>query len=58
MAAHADAVRIGGVAVGVVVLFVTGIDWLPVGIVGLLLVLVWCGWVAEGRSRPTEPVTG
>ncbi|HEY6567034.1 MAG TPA: hypothetical protein VI341_05885, partial [Actinomycetota bacterium] len=33
LAGHADLVRIGGALVGAVILFVTGIDWIPVGIV-------------------------
>ena len=59
VAGHADAVRIGAVAVAVVVLFLTGIDWVPVAIVGVLLGLLWWGVaVAERRGRPAEPAAG
>jgi hypothetical protein len=57
VAGHADGVRIGGIAASVAVLFVTGIDWLPVGIVGALVALLW--WrvgVAERRSEAPLPV--
>jgi hypothetical protein len=42
---------------GVAVLFVTGVDWLPVAIVGLLVALLW--WaigVAERRHEAPLPV--
>ena len=55
VAGHADLVRIGGVALAVVVLFLTGIDWLPIALVGVVLgLLLWGVSVAEQRVRPGE----
>jgi hypothetical protein len=54
-AAHAEPVRIVAVAVAVLVLFITGIDWLPVAALALLLGLaLWGVAVAEQRVRPSE----
>jgi hypothetical protein len=56
VAHRAEAVRILGIAAAVVVLFVTGIDWLPVLFVGALLgLLLWGVSIAEQRVRPPEP---
>ncbi|HEY6568412.1 MAG TPA: hypothetical protein VI341_12950, partial [Actinomycetota bacterium] len=50
LAGHADLVRIGGALVGAVILFVTGIDWIPVGIVVALYGgLLWAVSVAIKR---------
>jgi hypothetical protein len=50
VAGHADAVRAIGIAAGVLILFVTGIDWLPVAIVAVLVgLLLW--WVAGAEQR-------
>ena len=49
-AAHADPVRIAGIIVAVAVLFFTGIDWIPVAIVGALVALLWW-WVSVARQR-------
>ena len=55
VADHADPVRVGGGLVAVLVLFLTGIDWIPVAIVGLLYGLFLWGVVsAEHRVRPPE----
>ena len=52
VARYHDPVRVIGIAVAVVILFITGIDWLPVAIVGALLaVFLWGVAVAEQRSR-------
>ena len=56
LAAHADATRIGGAVVGAAILFVTGIDWVPVGIVVALYGgLLWAVAVAQ-RRRETPAV--
>jgi cobalamin biosynthesis protein CobD/CbiB len=48
VAGHANPVRIGAIAVAVLVLFLTGIDWVPVVIVGALLgLLLWGVAVVE-----------
>jgi hypothetical protein len=50
VASHAALVRISAVVVAVLLIVWTGIDWIPVGIVGALLVLVLYGVaVAERR---------
>jgi hypothetical protein len=49
VASHADGVRIAGIVLGLVVLFFTGIDWLPVAIVLLLVGLTF--WVVSGAER-------
>jgi hypothetical protein len=55
VAEHADPVRIGGGIVAALVLFFTGIDWIPVAIVGLLFGLfLWGVATAEHRVRPPE----
>jgi hypothetical protein len=52
IAAHAEPVRIGGVAVGAVLLFITGIDWIPVAIVAVLVgLLLWEVSVSLQRVR-------
>jgi hypothetical protein len=58
VAAHADPVRVAGVLVALVLLFLMGIEWLPVVFVGALLgLLLW--WVAATVNRvhpaPEEP---
>jgi hypothetical protein len=56
VADHADAVRIGVIGVGLLILFFTGIDWLPVAIVALLVGLVLWGVAgAERRGVGAEP---
>jgi hypothetical protein len=51
VAGHANPVRIGAIAVVVLVLFLTGIDWIPVVIVGALLgLLLWGVTLAERRA--------
>jgi hypothetical protein len=55
VARHSDATRIGGIVLAVLILFVTGIDWLPVAIVGALLALVlWQIAVAERRTAVVD----
>jgi hypothetical protein len=55
VAEHADAVRVGGGVIAAFVLFLTGIDWIPVAIVGLLFGLfLWGVASAEHRVRPPE----
>ena len=54
VAENADTVRIAGIAIGVVVLFLTGIDWLPVAIVAVLVGLLWWG-VGLAERRRLEP---
>ena len=57
VASHTDAVRIGAIVVAVVVLFFTGIDWVPVAIVGALLALfLW--WVTVAGQRVHAAVPG
>jgi hypothetical protein len=60
VADHADAVRVVGLGVGLLILFLTGIDWLPVVIVaGLAALLLWGVAGAERRaSTSTEPTAG
>jgi hypothetical protein len=60
VADHADAVRAVGLGVGVLILFLTGIDWLPVVIVGgLAALLLWGVAGAERRvSTEAEPSPG
>jgi hypothetical protein len=57
VAAHADAVRIVGVIVALGLLFLTGIDWLPVVFVGAALgLLLWGVATAQHRVLGTaEP---
>jgi uncharacterized membrane protein len=57
IAAHANAVRIAGVVVAAVVLFVTGIDWVPVAVVGGLLALAMWQVSASQRRVGTDVVT-
>jgi hypothetical protein len=55
VADHADPVRFGGGVVAALVLFLTGIDWIPVAIVGVLFGLfLWGVANAEHRVRPPE----
>lgn len=55
---HAGPVRIGAIAVAVVVLFLTGIDWIPVVIVGVLLsLLLWGVASAERGVQDTAPAS-
>ena len=57
VASHTDPVRIGAIVVAVVVLFFTGIDWIPVAIVGALLALfLW--WVTVAGQRVQAAVPG
>jgi len=49
VASHADLVRIAGIVLGLIVIFFTGIDWLPVAIVALLVGLTF--WVVSGAER-------
>lgn len=50
VAGHADPVRIGGGLVAAFVLFLTGIDWIPVAVVGALLgLLLWGVAATEHR---------
>jgi hypothetical protein len=52
VAAHGQPVRIGAVALAAIALFFTGIDWLPLAVIGLLLGLVlWGVAIAEQRAR-------
>ncbi len=52
---NADATRIGAIVVAVAVLFVTGIDWLPVAVVGAALGLVlWRIAVAQQRTTVVD----
>jgi hypothetical protein len=56
IADHGDPVRIGVIGGAVVILFLTGIDWIPVVIVGLLLgILLWGVASAERRVQDTAP---
>jgi hypothetical protein len=56
IADHADAVRIGGIGAAVIILFLTGIDWIPVVIVGVLLgLLLWGVASAERGVQDTAP---
>jgi hypothetical protein len=58
LAAHAEPVRIGGVALGAVLLFLTGIDWIPVAIVAVLVgLLLWEVSIAVQRARGGGPVS-
>jgi hypothetical protein len=51
---HAGAVRIGATALAVLVLFFTGIDWVPVALVVLALGLgLWGVAIAEQRVHST-----
>jgi hypothetical protein len=52
VAHHVDGVRIGAVALGTAVLFLAGIDWLPVLIVAVIVGLVW--WRVAGAQRRAE----
>jgi hypothetical protein len=55
---HADPLRIGAIAVGVTVLFLTGIDWIPVAIVGVLLgLLLWGVASAERGVQDKAPAS-
>jgi hypothetical protein len=56
IAAHANAVRIGSVVVTVVVLFATGIDWVPVAVIGGLLALAMWRVSASQRRVATDVV--
>jgi hypothetical protein len=52
---HADPVRVGGGLIAMLVLFLTGIDWIPVAIVGVLFGLfLW--WVASAEHQVRPPV--
>jgi hypothetical protein len=54
VARQADPVRLGGGIVAALVLFLTGLDWLPVAIVGVLFGLfLW--WVASAQDRARAP---
>jgi hypothetical protein len=56
VAAHAEVARIAAVAVGVVVLYFTGIDWVPLAVVGLVLaLLLWGVTSAQQRVRGPDP---
>jgi uncharacterized protein YjeT (DUF2065 family) len=56
VAEHADPVRVGGGLVAAFVLFLTGIDWIPVAIVGLLFgLLLWGVASADHGVRPSKP---
>ena len=57
VADHADPVRFGGGVIAALVLFLTGIDWIPVAIVGVLFGLfLWGVANAEHRVQPPELV--
>lgn len=58
VAARADALLIGGVAVAVLVLFITGIDWLQVIVVAALLALYLRGVVVAQHRASGTPVAG
>jgi uncharacterized protein YjeT (DUF2065 family) len=50
---HADPIRLGGGLIAVFVLFLTGIDWIPVAVVGVLFGLfLWGVASAEHEGRP------
>jgi hypothetical protein len=56
IADHADPVRIGGIGAAVIILLLTGIDWMPVVIVGVLLgLLLWGVASAERGVQDTAP---
>jgi hypothetical protein len=58
VAEHADPVRVGGGLIAALVLFLTGIDWIPVAIVGVLFGLfLWGVANAEHRVQPPELVS-
>jgi hypothetical protein len=58
VAEHANAVRIGGIAAAVIVVFLTGIDWIPVLIVGALLgLLLWGVARSERQVHPPVPAS-
>jgi hypothetical protein len=56
IAAHANAVRIGSVVVTVLVLFATGIDWVPVAVIGGLLALALWQVSASQRRVATDVI--
>jgi len=52
VAARVEPMRIGAVALAALALFFTGIDWLPLAVIGLVLGLVlWGIAIAEQRAR-------
>lgn len=56
VAAHYDVLRIAGVAVAVAVVFITGIEIIPVIIVaGLLAAFLWAVWASNNRARLEAP---
>ena len=57
LAAHADATRIGGAIVAAVILFLTGIDWIPVGIVLALYGGLWWA-ISASIKRVGAAATG
>ena len=55
LSAHADPVRIGGAILAAVVLFIAGINWISVAIVGALFaLLMWEVSVAQRKVHPAE----
>lgn len=59
VAAHFDVVRIAGIAVAVAIVFITGIDIVPVLVVGALLALfLWAITAAKNRAVPADPLDG
>jgi uncharacterized protein YjeT (DUF2065 family) len=54
VAEHADPVRVGGGLIAALVLFLTGIDWIPVAVVGVLFGLFLWG-VANAEHRVPSP---
>jgi hypothetical protein len=58
VASHATLVRASAMVAAVVAIFFTGIDWIPVGIVGALLLLaLWGVAVAERRVMAAHPAS-
>jgi hypothetical protein len=56
VAGHADATRIVGAAVAALILFWTGVDWVPVAILAISVgLLLWGVGAAEKRVRSTPP---
>jgi hypothetical protein len=56
VAANYDRLRIGGIVVAVVVIFITGFEIIPVLVVGVLLALfLWGIWASNNRATHAAP---
>ncbi len=59
VSARYDTLRIGGVVVAVLVIFITGFDIVPVLVVGALLALyLWAVWASNNRAAEAAPPRG